>query len=284
MKKKIIIFIIVIAVLFPTAWSMFGPGRIWTKSMADAIADNDLKKVEELAKDNTYINTPGGVIFPLNLLPEWNNETPLEFAISCGNYKAVKILTDNGTVPVNDRVNMVGLVASSGTYSDEMFDTITLLLKNGAKPDGTPEDANVNSALLEIALLDCNKGSEREKLEKKILVMYKFVEKYCTNKAPIHPADRNSALSYACYRGNYRLVKYLLDKKRYYVNLRDEEGHTPLASVFLFNEDEQNLSKDNIVPLVKLLLKHGANKNIADSEGNTPVDYAKRIGMGQALQ
>ena len=113
MKKKIIIFIIVIAVLFPTAWSMFGPGRIWTKSMADAIADNDLKKVEELAKDNTYINTPGGVIFPLNLLPEWNNETPLEFAISCGNYKAGKILTENGAVPVNDRVNMVGLVASS---------------------------------------------------------------------------------------------------------------------------------------------------------------------------
>lgn len=60
MKKKIIIFIVVIAVLFPTAWSMFGPGRIWTKSMADAIADNDLKKVEELAKDNTYINTPRG--------------------------------------------------------------------------------------------------------------------------------------------------------------------------------------------------------------------------------
>lgn len=284
MKKKVIIFIVILAVLCPTAWSMFGPGRMWTKSMADAIAKNDLDKIEELAKDNKYINTPGGVIFPLNLLPEWNNETPLETAISFGNYKAIKILIDNGAVPVNDRVNTVGLVASTGTYSDKMFDTVSLLLKNGAKPDGNPDDANINSALLEIALMDCDKGENREALEKKILKMYKFVERYCKNKAPIHSVNKGSALSYACFRGNYHLAKYLLEQKRYYVNLRDEEGLTPLAEVFLSDEEERHMSRENILPMVKLLLKYGADKNIADAEGNTPMDYADNIGMGDVIK
>lgn len=284
MKKKIIIFIVVLAVLIPSIWSAFAPGRLWTKSMLDAIGDNDLKKIEKLAKDNKYINTPGGVIFPLNLLPEWENETPLECAISYGNYKAVKILIDNGAVPVNDRVNAVGLVANSGTYSDGMFDTIVLLLKNGAKPDGNPENSNINSALLDIALIDCRNGGNRQVLEEKVLKMYKFVEGYCKNKAPIHPVDKGSALSYACFMGNYKLAKYLLKEKRYHINLKDEGGRTPLFELFMLDEEDQHLSREVVVPMVKLLMENGANKNIKDEEGKTPEDYAKHIGMGDLFQ
>ena len=61
MKKKVLIAIAVFAVTAPTLWSIFGPGRMWTNRVLDAIEENNMTKMESLLKDSRYINQKGGV-------------------------------------------------------------------------------------------------------------------------------------------------------------------------------------------------------------------------------
>ena len=76
-----------------------------------------------------------------------------------------------------------------------------------------------------------------------------------------------TALHYAVYYGNYKLVQYLLENGAL-TEAKTKEGETPLHIA---------VKKGNI-ELVKLLLEYGAETNVIDNYGKKPVDYAIELG------
>lgn len=75
---------------------------------------------------------------------------------------------------------------------------------------------------------------------------------------------------------NQNMVGYLLSRKAD-VNHRDDMGRTPLhwaAAV-----PHEKLEGQNRVRMVKFLLDHGADRSIADSEGNKAADLARLAGQ-----
>ena len=233
MKKKILIVLVILTLATPTLWSIFGPGRMWTNRMLDAVEEDNMTKMESLLKDARYVNQPGGVFFPLNLFPEWDNETPLELAIERGNNKAIRLLLKHGALPTNERINPIGALLESGVYNEETVKSVYMMLKSGAQPDSNRDKAHIYSALLDIALMDCvERNKHSVELEKRITKLYRHVERYCKDKSPIYYIDNSNALHFASYKLNRTLIKYLIDNNRYAVNARDDYGSTALMAAF----------------------------------------------------
>ncbi|WP_447951909.1 ankyrin repeat domain-containing protein [Chryseobacterium koreense] len=75
-----------------------------------------------------------------------------------------------------------------------------------------------------------------------------------------------SPLILACYRGNSEVARFLMDKGAD-VNYVSNEGTAMAALCINYQQD-----------LLELLLKHGADPNIADSGGTTPLIWAVKRG------
>ena len=76
--------------------------------------------------------------------------------------------------------------------------------------------------------------------------------------------DAPDALVIAASDGNGRLVNYLLESG-HDINFRDDDGHTALFKAV----------DETYYALAIFLLQRGANPNIPDNEGDTPLDIAK---------
>lgn len=73
-----------------------------------------------------------------------------------------------------------------------------------------------------------------------------------------------NALILSAAHGNYKFVKYILDKYNFKINYPDKYGRTP----FLLAASASNLA------LLVLLVEKGANSRYVDSEGNNALFYA----------
>ena len=105
------------------------------------------------------------------------------------------MLLKHGALPTNERINPIGTLAEPGVYSEEIAESIKLMLKSGAKPDGDRRKSYIYSALLDIALMDCVYNNKHSvKMEKKITELYKFVERYCKDKSPIYYMNNNNTI------------------------------------------------------------------------------------------
>lgn len=74
-----------------------------------------------------------------------------------------------------------------------------------------------------------------------------------------------SPLILACYRGNVEVAKFLMDNVKD-INYGSAQGSALTASVFKSNKE-----------LTQKLLANGANANLADSNGVTPLIYAVQL-------
>jgi ankyrin repeat protein len=74
-----------------------------------------------------------------------------------------------------------------------------------------------------------------------------------------------SPLILACYRGNVEVAKFLMDNVKD-INYGSVQGSALTASVFKSNKE-----------LTQKLLANGANANLADSNGVTPLIYAVQL-------
>ena len=77
-----------------------------------------------------------------------------------------------------------------------------------------------------------------------------------------------TALHFACQQGSYEIAQALLEAGTQ-VNVKDSWGNTPLwKSVFAFQDDPR---------LIRLLLDHGANPDLANKSGRTARQMAAKL-------
>lgn len=83
-----------------------------------------------------------------------------------------------------------------------------------------------------------------------------------------------TALIPACERGHVEVVRYLLTETKVDVNHVNNLGWTGLLEAIVLSDGGARHQE-----IVKLLIEHGADVNIADKEGVTPFAHAKRRGF-----
>lgn len=87
-----------------------------------------------------------------------------------------------------------------------------------------------------------------------------------------------TALIPACERGHADVVKLLLEKTNVNVNHINKPGWTAMLEAIVFSNGGKSQQE-----IVKLLLAHGADKNIADKNGMTPLEHAKKKGFKELV-
>lgn len=87
-----------------------------------------------------------------------------------------------------------------------------------------------------------------------------------------------TALIPACERGHVAVVKMLLEKTNVKVNHVNKPGWTAMLEAIVFSNGGKNQQE-----IVRLLLAHGADKNIADRNGITPLAHAKKMGFKELV-
>jgi ankyrin repeat protein len=81
-----------------------------------------------------------------------------------------------------------------------------------------------------------------------------------------------NALIPACEKGHLSTVRKLLEETKVDVNLVNRPGWTALMETVIGGDGGKTQQK-----IVTLLLQHGADKNIADKDGVTPMEHAKKM-------
>ena len=88
-----------------------------------------------------------------------------------------------------------------------------------------------------------------------------------------------TALIPACERGHIAVVKLLLEKTNVKVNHINRLGWTAMLEAIVLSNGGKSHQE-----IVRLLLAHGADKNIADKNGITPLEHAQRRGYKQLVE
>ncbi len=267
--------------------------------LIDAIGTNRNERVEALLKRPYFdINRPSGHL-PWIWLPDMEDTvSPLEQACRCGNYKAAKMLIARGADA--DQVNNehCSLLYLTMEYTEpDDYEMVKLLIKNGADPNGAPDEKNDGmDSLSACAGMDCGDyyynwylvpyqrlrfdrtriaSAHYDKQKAKMIVkIYRFLEKKVNHKNEF--SDEQSLftpLHRAVMYQNLELIQYILDKGKYDINDRDESGQTclfSLVSVEYPDLYDQTWKRETL----DLLMRYGADVNIKDTDGKTVYDYA----------
>lgn len=83
-----------------------------------------------------------------------------------------------------------------------------------------------------------------------------------------------TALIPACERGHVDVVKLLLERTNVNVNHVNRPGWTAMLEAIVFSDGGKNQQE-----IVRMLLSHGADKNIPDKQGMTPLEHAEKRGF-----
>lgn len=87
-----------------------------------------------------------------------------------------------------------------------------------------------------------------------------------------------TALIPACERGHVDVVKLLLEKTNVKVNHINKPGWTAMLEAIVFSNGGKSQQE-----IVRLLLAYGADRNIADKNGVTPLEHAKKRGFKELV-
>ncbi len=177
-------------------------------------------------------------------------------AVHKGDINSVSQYLKNG-ININIQDNKKRTALMIAAYNNDVK-MAKLLVENGA--DVNIQDENLNSPFLYAGargLLDILK------------LLYKKAD--TINVLNIYGGN---ALIPACEKGHLETVRFLLENTDIDVNHVNKLSWTALLEVVILGNDSYNY-----VEIVKLLLKHGADKNIKDNRGNDALYYAKTKGF-----
>ena len=177
-------------------------------------------------------------------------------AVHKGDINLVSQYLKNG-ININIQDNKKRTALMIAAYNNDVK-MAKLLVENGA--DVNIQDENLNSPFLYAGargLLDILK------------LLYKKAD--TINVLNIYGGN---ALIPACEKGHLETVRFLLENTDIDVNHVNKLSWTALLEVVILGNDSYNY-----VEIVKLLLKHGADKNIKDNRGNDALYYDKTKGF-----
>lgn len=177
-------------------------------------------------------------------------------AVHSGDIKSVKKYIDMGiNIDLQDDKRRTALMIS--VYKNDIK-MVNLLADNNA--DVNIQDQKLNSPFL----YACARG-----LIEIVKLTYKTAD--TINVLNIYGSN---ALIAASEKGHLGTVKFLLENTDINVNHINHLSWTALLETVILGYDSYNY-----IEIVKLLLKHGADKNIKDNKGNNALYYAKVKGF-----
>jgi ankyrin repeat protein len=89
-------------------------------------------------------------------------------------------------------------------------------------------------------------------------------------------AKNQFPLIIACYKGYIHVVELLLHFSRVNVNIKDNNGDTPLIAII--EEAGSDLPCKTAIHLIKLLIERGADVSLQNSQGESPTIIARKNG------
>jgi ankyrin repeat protein len=182
--------------------------------------------------------------------------TQLIAAAAEGNTERVQKLIGQGA-PLNGQDERGRTAAMAATHGNHV-ETVRVLLDAGA-------DVNLRDARLDNPFLYA--GAEG------LLEILKLA--YAAGADPtITNRFGGTALIPACERGHVDVVSYLLNETTVNVNHINNLGWTGLLEAILLSDGGAPHQE-----IVRMLIAHGADVNLADKDGVTPLAHARRQGF-----
>jgi ankyrin repeat protein len=228
------------------------------------------------------------------LLASWSNYEMLAFLIAHGANVNEARITNGATL----------LHTLAGDSQDEALPKIKLLLKSGANVNIKDSSGQIplftaimfSDTTLVNLLLDAGSDvNSRDEDNNTPIVMAAIVSYYdgeCSKQlniihqlisfgANVNQEDNSQTipLHYAAYSGCPEIVKLLLESHAR-VNGIDNKGNSPLhyatktPTKFKGSSEDLNKLREKKIEIVKLLIKHGANKKAINKKGLTPYQLA----------
>lgn len=176
--------------------------------------------------------------------------------IISGDIKNAEIFLQNGVnINVQDSKGATALMRA--VYNNDV-DMVKMLMKYN--PDVNIQDKSKNSPFLYAGA-------------RGYLDIVKLIYKNADTRNVVNIYGGN-ALIPASEKGHLDTVIFLLENTDINVNHINKLGWTALLEVTILGNDSKTYQE-----IVKVLLKHGAEKNIKDGNGKTALDYAKERNL-----
>lgn len=200
--------------------------------------------------------------------------TPLHYACKKGYFDIAKLLLENGAeVNVFSRKEITPLQLATANGNKNV---IKILIEAGAKIDAQDKAGKtalihgIDAKNIEAVRYLVELGADITLADRKDktpfyyaneMGLFQLVDILSHGETYYVDELRNTTLHQACENGKTEMVKQILQKKDVYINETNSKHETPLLLA---------VKKENIV-ITQLLLEAGANPDICDSQGISPL-------------
>ena len=268
MKKKIFFILISVAILSISILAV--------RSVLKVSGNNKLYKLIEHNKTNEAItliskmseedvnkySLPLFLNRPISVLSQgmWRVEIPLVKACENGNYKIIEALLKKGADP-NKYIDggWTPIEAVFVKHHSNRFEIAKLLIEYGADVNmcGSGSPALFSEAGLIFW------GAKNEELSNEIITF--LID---NGAETVNGNDNYSILHYSAHGNNVLISDNLINDYHLPIDTININGQTPLMMS----------AKNNAIDTAKLLLEHGADRFIKDTNGKTAYDLAVEVG------
>ncbi|MGL4483840.1 MAG: ankyrin repeat domain-containing protein, partial [Anaerovoracaceae bacterium] len=214
---------IIVALIGIVIFTLLFGNFFWSNALLKAVEKQQTGIVKALTGIKIYdINKPAEVGFPLALIYDMDQYTPLQAACATGNYSVVAKLISSGAKINTKWVSDIGLAeVALCKYDKGDRDIIEALINEGA--NFSKGGVYFDSVLMYAARTIANNKEE----EKRITDVYRVVEEEYSGEKLLDE-NNNSPLFFAVAAENVELVKYLVRSKNIKINQQNKDGETAL--------------------------------------------------------